>query len=31
MFFMVYNLGGSSLVKVKAEGQTIEAKNLIKK
>ena len=31
MFFTAYNLCGSRLVKLKAEGQTAETENLIEK
>jgi len=31
MFFTPYDLCGSSLVKLKAEGQTVETENLIEK
>jgi len=31
MFFTAYDLCGSSLVKLKAEGQTVETENLIEK
>jgi len=31
MFFTAYDLCGSSLVKLKAEGETVETENLIEK